>query len=162
MNLIEKMIRAAKLDTQFYEEVEREEETTREALIVVLIVGICSGVGTIGTGGAIGIVKGLISSIIGWLLWSVIIFLTAMLFNRRVGIGELLRCLGFAYSPHVLSILGVIPFVGYFIFPVVFVWGLTAFVIAVRQALDCETGRAILVVVLSSIPYIIIRLAFAI
>ena len=36
MNLIEKMIRAAKLESEFYEEVEKDEEATREALLVVL------------------------------------------------------------------------------------------------------------------------------
>ncbi|HWP91279.1 MAG TPA: YIP1 family protein [Thermodesulfobacteriota bacterium] len=160
MNLIEKMIRAAKLEAEFYEEVEKDEEATREALLVVLIVGICSAIGTLGTGDSVGILKGLISAIVGWVLWSAIIFLVAILLNRRVGISELLRCLGFAYSPHVLNILGLIPLVGFLVYAVVFFWGLAAFVVAVRQALDCETPRAIVVVILSSIPYVIIRFAF--
>ncbi|MBI2486678.1 MAG: hypothetical protein HYW01_06905 [Deltaproteobacteria bacterium] len=70
--------------------------------------------------------------------------------------------MGFAYSPHVLNLFGFIPIIGFLIFIAVFLWGLAAFVIAVRQALDCETGRAILIVILSSIPYLIIRLALAI
>jgi len=162
MDLVHKMIRAAELDIDFYEEVEKNEEATREALLVVLIVGVSSGIGTIGVSGSIGIIKGLISAVIGWILWSAIIFLTGVLFNRRVGMGELLRCLGFAYSPHVLNVLGIIPAIGFLISIVVFVWGVAAFVIAVRQALDCETGKAILIVVLSSIPYVVIRLALTI
>jgi len=159
MNLIEKMIRAAKLDVQLYEEVEKDPDATREAFLVVIIVGICSGIGTIGVEGA-GLIRGLISDVIGWLLWSGIIFLTAILLNRRLEIGELVRCLGFAYSPHALNLLGVIPIIGFLIFIAAFLWGLAAFVVAVKQALDCETGRAILIVILSSIPYLIIRLAF--
>ncbi len=162
MNLIRKMIRAARLDIKLYEEVEKDQEATRQAFLVVLIVGICSGIGAIGVSEGTGLIKGLISEVVGWLLWSGIIFLTAILLNRRLEIGELIRCLGFAYSPHTLNLLGVIPIIGSLIFIVVFLWGLAAFVIAVRQALDCETGRAILIVVLSSIPYLIIRLALAI
>lgn len=159
MDLVHKMIRAASLDVDFYEEIEKKEEATREALLVVLIVGVSSGIGTIGVAGSIGIIKGLISAVIGWILWSVVVFLTGVLFNRRVEMGELLRCLGFAYSPHVLNAVGIVPVVGFFILAVVFVWGLMAFVIAVRQALGCETGKAVLIVVLSSIPYVVIRLA---
>ena len=162
MDLIQKMIRAAKLDIQLYEEVEKDQEATGQAFLVVLIVGICSGIGTIGVAEGAGLIKGLISEVIGWLLWSGIIFLTAMLLNRRLEISELIRCLGFAYSPHVLNLFGVIPIIGFLIFIIVFLWGLAAFVIAVRQALDCETGRAILIVILSSIPYMIIRLALVI
>ncbi|MGH7889235.1 MAG: YIP1 family protein [Thermodesulfobacteriota bacterium] len=161
MHLIHKMIRAAKLDIQLYEEVEKDQDATREAFLVVIVAGICSGIGTIGLEGA-GLIRGLISDVIGWLLWSGIIFLTAILLDRRLEIGELVRCLGFAYSPHALNLLGVIPIIGFLIFIMAFLWGLATFVIAVRQVLDCETRRAILIVILSSIPYLIIRLAFTV
>ncbi len=161
MHLIYKMIRAAKLDIQLYEEVEKDQNATREAFLVVIVAGICSGIGTSGLEGA-GLIRGLISDVIGWLLWSGIIFLTAILLDRRLEIGELVRCLGFAYSPHALNLLGVIPIIGFLIFIAAFLWGLATFVIAVRQALDCETRRAILIVILSSIPYLIIRLAFTV
>lgn len=95
-------------------------------------------------------------------MWSGLIFLTAMLLNRRLELGELLRCLGFAYSPHALNLLGIVPILGFLIFAVAFLWGIAAFVVAVRQALDCETGLAILIVILSSIPYVITRLALVI
>ncbi|HEX9831239.1 MAG TPA: hypothetical protein VGA94_06080 [Thermodesulfobacteriota bacterium] len=50
MNLVQKMIRASMLDIQLYEEVEKDQEATRQAYLVVLIAGICSGVGTIEVG----------------------------------------------------------------------------------------------------------------
>jgi hypothetical protein len=162
MTLVQKMIRAARLDIELYEEVEKDQEATRQAFLVVLIAGICGGIGTMGVAEGTGLIKGLLSEVIGWLLWSGIIFLTAILLNRRLELGELVRCLGFAYSPHALNILGFIPIIGFLIFGVVFLWGLAAFVVAVRQALDCETGMALLIVILSSIPYVIIRLAIAI
>src|ERR1700751_3191670 len=107
MNLVNKMIRAAKLDAQLYEEVEKDTEATKEAFLVVLIGAICNGIGSVGIVGAKGLIIGLISGIIGWLLWSIIIFLIGVkIFKHTSDIGELLRCLGFAYSPSILSILG--------------------------------------------------------
>lgn len=161
MNLADKMIRAAKLDVQLYEEVEKDPEATKEAFLVVLIGAICNGIGSIGVLGAKGIIAGLISAIIGWVLWSIVIFLIGVkVFKHTSDMGELLRCLGFAYSPNAVSILGVIPVIGGIIRFVVFIWILVAFIVAVRQALDCGTGRAILVSVLGFIAFLIITAMF--
>lgn len=157
MRLLDRMIRAAKLEPELYEEVERDVEATKEALLVVLIVAVCNAIGTIGILGAKGIITGLIAGILGWILWSFVIFLIGVKgFKHTSDMGELLRCLGFAYSPLVLGVLGFIPVLGPIILIVASVWALVAFVIATRQALDCGTGRAILVAVLGFIVYWII------
>ena len=159
MSLVNKMIRAAKLDVLLYEEVEKDIEATKEAFLVVLIVGLCSVIGGVGFLGAKGIIIGIVSEIIGWLLWSTIIYLIGVkIFKHTSDMGELLRRLGFAFSPRVLSILDIIPVIGFIIFIITLIWTLLAFVIAARQALDCGTGRAILIVILGSIPYFIIHL----
>jgi len=75
MSLVNKMIRAAKLDAQLYEEVEKDIGATKEAFLVVLIGAICNGIGSVGMLEAKGIIAGLISGIIGWLLWSAVIYL---------------------------------------------------------------------------------------
>ena len=77
-------------------------------------------------------------------------------FKHTSDMGELLRCLGFAYSPLVLNILGIIPVLGPIVLIVASIWALIAFVVATRQALDCGTGRAILVAVLGFIVYWIV------
>jgi hypothetical protein len=78
--------------------------------------------------------------------------------------GQLARSLGFAQSPGVLRVFGVVPGVGGIIFLVVSVWMLVSMVIAVRQALDyTSTLRAIGVVLIGFIPYaILMSIAFAI
>jgi predicted amidophosphoribosyltransferase len=45
-NLFDRMIRAARLDASLYEEVERDETATTQALIVVIISSFCAGIGT--------------------------------------------------------------------------------------------------------------------
>jgi hypothetical protein len=57
-----------------------------------------------------------------------------------------LRTIGFATSPSVLRVLGVVGPLRGLVFLVTAVWGLVAVVIAVRQALDYRsTGRAVAV-----------------
>jgi hypothetical protein len=56
----------------------------------------------------------------------------------------------------VLLVLAFIPLLGGLLALVVWLWRLVAGVIAIRQALDFDTGRAILTAVLGIIPYAII------
>ncbi len=159
MELIDKMIRAAKLDVNLYEEVEKDPGATTQAFLVVLIVSICGGIGAIGFLGTKGIIMGIIRGIIGWVIWSALIFIVGVkIFKHTSDIGELLRCLGFAYSPGALNILAFIPIVGFIVLIITFIWILVTFVIAVRQALDVETGRAILVSIIGFAFYVIISL----
>jgi len=159
MELINKMIRAAKLDVTLYEEVEKDPGATTQAFLVVLIVAICGGIGAIGALGAKGIIMGIIGGIVGWVIWSALIFIVGVkIFKHTSDMGELLRCLGFAYSPGVLNILGFIPIVGFIVRIITFIWVLVTFVIAVRQALDVETGRAVLVSIIGFAFYVIISL----
>jgi len=52
---------------------------------------------------------------------------------------------------------GVVPFIGWLVTGVVGVWMLLAAVIAIRQALDFDTTRAILTAVTGFVPYVILR-----
>jgi len=77
--------------------------------------------------------------------------------------GQLARTLGFAQSPGIFRVLGLVPVVGIFIFSAASIWMLVAMVVAVRQALDyTSTRRAIAVVLLGFIPYALLTyMAFA-
>ena len=57
--------------------------------------------------------------------------------------GELLRTLGFAHAPGLLFVVGIVPFVGWVAKPIIGIWMLAAGVVAVRQALDFSTGKAL-------------------
>lgn len=171
MGLIDRMIRAAKLDASLYEEVEIDPAATNQALLVV-VASVCSGIGSgvrsllAGLGAVeltIGLVGGVVSTLVGWLIWSFITyFIGTRLFKgpkTEATYGELLRCIGFSDSPGVLAILGFIPLLGGLISLVVGIWTLIAMVIAVRQALDFTTGRAILTCI---VGWIVMFVMFAI
>lgn len=62
--------------------------------------------------------------------------------------GELLRTIGFAQSPGVLYVLAFIPLLGWLVRLVVAIWILVAGIIAICQALDFGTGKAIITALL--------------
>jgi hypothetical protein len=139
---------AALLHIDTYEEVEADHTATGQAAGVVALVAIAQAIGGAGEGG-FGIFAGVISALLGWLLWAGITYLIgAKLFGGTATWGELLRTIGFAQTPGVLYVLGLIPVLGGIIRFGVAIWVLIAGIIAIRQALDINTGKAILTAVL--------------
>ena len=173
MGILDRMIRAAKLDASLYEEVEKDVTATNQAILVVVIVSICTGIGGAiggqmagGIGGPVfGLIVGTIVALIGWFIWSFITyFIGTRLFKgpkTKATYGELLRCIGFSYSPGTLRILSFIPILGGIIVFIALIWSLIAMVIAVRQALDFSTGRAIATCIVGFIVLVIISAAVA-
>ena len=68
--MIKRMIGAAKLDIATYEEVEADTSATRQAMVVVVLVALATGIGTFGSGGPVGLVVGIIAGIGLWALWA--------------------------------------------------------------------------------------------
>lgn len=146
----DRMIRAAKLDVNLYEEVEADRSAMGQAMAVIVISSVAAGVGTIATIGLMGLVLGTIAALLGWFVWA---FLTYFIGTRllpepqtKSDYGELLRTIGFSSSPGVLRVLGIIPAIGGILNFLIGIWMLVAMVIAVRQALDYKsTWRAVAV-----------------
>jgi hypothetical protein len=142
-SLVERMIAAAKLDVQLYEEVEADADATSQAALVVGLVAVASAIGGAGEGAA-GFFGGLVAAFVGWLLWSGVTYLIGdKLLGGTATWGELLRTIGFAQSPGVFYALAFVPGLGGLVRLVVLVWLLVAGIVAIRQALDFSTGKAI-------------------
>ena len=144
----DRMIRAAKLDIDLYEEVEADTGAMGQAIGVVALSGIAAGIGSITQAGLIGIIAGTILAIIGWFVWAYLTYFIGTEFlaepQTSSNPGELLRTIGFSSSPGLIRILGIIPGLFGIVFVVAQIWMLVAMVIAVRQALDySSTLRAI-------------------
>ena len=166
-NLFNRMIRAARLDVSLYEEVEADKTAIRQALIVVLIYSICAGIGAglvdlpgIGVGSFFwSLFVGVLSALGFWLIWSLITyFIGTTLFKgpeTSATYGELLRTIGFAATPGIFMIFAFVPFVGWIISLAALVWMFIAMVIAVRQALDFTTGRAIGTCLVGGVIYLL-------
>ena len=164
----DRIIRAAKLDVHLYEEVEADKGARGQAMGVVILSSIAAGIGSIAIGGIGGILIGTILALIGWYIWA---YLTYFIGTKvlpepqtRADHGELLRTIGFASSPGLIRVLGIIPGLAGLVFLVASIWMLVAMVIAVRQALDYKsTLRAVGVCAIGwIIQAVIFALVFAI
>ena len=146
MTFVERMLGAAKLDPRAYEEIEADRTATRQALAVVVLAAVAGGIG-VGEG-VRGLVLGTVAGLVGWAIWAWLIYFIGTRWlpgpDTRADMGELLRTIGFATSPGILRVAGLVPLIGPIVFAVAAVWTLVAVVVAVRQALDYRsTGRAI-------------------
>jgi hypothetical protein len=162
----DRMLRAAKLDAELYEEVEADREATGQAMIVVILAALAAGIGTLGSGGVSGLVTGTVVSLISWVVWA---FLTYFIGTRLLpesqtsaDYGELLRTIGFASAPGLIRVLGIVPYLGAPLFLIAGVWMLVAMVIAVRQALDyTSTLRAVGVCLIGWLAQVVILILAA-
>ena len=145
---LDRIVRAAKLDVNLYEEVEADKGAMSQAMGVVVLSSIAAGIGSIGSMGIKGVIIGAITALFAWYVWAYITYFIGVKIlpepQTKADHGELLRTIGFSSSPGLLRILAIIPGIGGIIFMITSVWMLVAMVIAVRQALDYQsTLRAV-------------------
>ena len=162
-SIVERMIGAATLQVSTFEEVEADESATGEALAVVAMSSLAVGISTLSL---TGLIFGTLAALVGWVISAVIIFFvgTKLLPEPQTSsdIGEILRTTGFASSPGILRVVGVIPILGALLSFLIGIWMLVATVVAVRQALDYQsTGRAAVVCIIGFIIQFVIALFLA-
>jgi len=166
-NYINRMVRAAKLDVNLYEEVEADKGSMGQAMGVVVLSSIAAGIGSIGSIGVKGVIIGAITALFAWYVWAYLTyFIGAKLLpepQTKADHGELLRTIGFSSSPGLIRVLAIIPGISGIIFAIASIWMLVAMVIAVRQALDYQsTLRAVGVCMIGwVIQAIILAMLFA-
>jgi len=165
--MINRVVRAAMLDVNLYEEVEADTSLTQEALMVVILVSIAGGIGSFLAGifsgsigsALLGLILSVVLGVISYYIWAyVTYFVGTELFEGTADVGELLRTLGYASGLRVLSILAFIPCLGPLAGLVGAIWALVAGVIAVRQALDFDTTKAILTVIIGWVIVLIVTI----
>jgi hypothetical protein len=163
--LLDRMMRAARLDVNLFEEVEADLSATSQAATVVGIVALCGGLGNaigVAMGGSVGMavaafIGQIVFAFIGWIAWSYITYwIGTSMFKGQATPGELLRTVGFAQTPGVLNILGFIPFLGGIVAFAAGIWALIAGIIAIRQALDVTTGQAVITAIIGMIPMMLL------
>ena len=164
--MIGRMLGAARLNSDTFEEVERDSGAMIQAVLVVVIVAIASGIGGILSGDSSildGLLFGVIRGIVGWVVWALLALLVGTTIlksaNTEADWGQVARCTGFAQTPGILGVLVFIPVAGAIILVLSFFWQLAAMVVALRQSLDyTSTWRAFFVILISAIPAFIVIL----
>lgn len=158
-SLPRRMLRAARLDAQLYEEVEAERGAIGQALAVVALACAAGAVGTavrdIGLGGepfryaALRLALEVVEPLVLWLGGSLFAYMVGATFLRgpetQTDYREVLRTTGFAFTPGLLRGLVFVPPppLGLAFAVAADVWMLVCGIVAVRQALDFTTLRAV-------------------
>ncbi len=156
-----RMLRAALLHVDTYEEVEADPSSIGQATIVVLLASLASGVGfwLRAQSGEFVLIdtRPLAFQMVIVALEPLVIWLGASTFSYMVGATffrgpetetdfmEVLRTTGFAFTPACLALFSFVPpgHLGLGILAIARLWSLVATVVAVRQALDFTTWRAV-------------------
>lgn len=155
--LLRRMLRAALLDAHTFEEVEADRRSIGQALLVVLLA--CAAIGAAqawrasqaGLAGdrlAFQVLLSVLEPLALWIGGSAFAFMVGATFLRgpatQTDFAEVLRTTGFAFSPALLCGLGVVPApIGSGIGLLARAWTFAAVVVAIRQALDFDTKRAV-------------------
>ena len=160
-SFVNRIIRAAKLDSNLYEEVEADKSALGQAMAIVVFSSIAAGIGLYKTGGFSGIITGTMASLISWYVWAYLTYFIGTKFlpepQTQADLGELLRTIGFSSSPGLLRVFYIIPGIGVLLYLISSFWMLVAMIIAVRQALDYNsTLRAVGVCVIGYIIQIFV------
>lgn len=95
-------------------------------------------------------VQSLVSTFLGWLLWSVTTFVIGTrLFGGQATFAEMLRVIGFAQLPRLLEVFQFIPCLGDLLSLIGLVLALAAGFVGIRQGLDLSNGRTVVTILIS-------------
>ncbi len=176
-----------RLDTDVYEQVEHDQSATSQAAIIVFLTALLAAVSgffsaqdlneareTISTlegleefplldtfldfspGSAA--LQGFIGVFMSWILWSAITnFVGTRLFDGEATFGEMLRVLGFAQAPRLLTLFIFIPCLGGLLSIIGSVWAFICGFCACRQGLDLSSGKALFAIFISWIVVVLIN-----
>jgi hypothetical protein len=156
-----RMLRAALLHADAYEEIEADRSSLSQATFIVTLACAASALGfwlRLQTGHAlppdslpISLQLAVIffEPLVLWTVGSAFTFMVGASFFRgpetETDYAEVLRTTGFAFTPTIFASLAFLPpdALGLGILGIARIWTLVACVVAVRQALDFTTGRAV-------------------
>jgi hypothetical protein len=168
-SFLRRLIGAAVLRADAYEEVEADRHANGQAVLVVVCSSVAAGLGARGLGArdAGDVVFFAALALMTWAAWASVVYQIGVRIlpgaHTRADIGELLRTTAFATAPGLIRIVGVVPALTIPSFAIAALWMLAAMVVAVRQALDyTSTRRALAVCALGWVLAITLAVLFGV
>jgi hypothetical protein len=165
MTFPQRAIGAARLEVPVFEEIEADRAATGQALIVVVASSLAAGIGLTSSLYNAPVLHRVMLALLLWVFWAISTYIVGVYVmpesQTSTSVGELLRTIGFAASPGILRILGMVPGIGGLIYIISTVWMLVAMVVAIRQALDYKsTARAVVVCAITGMIGVIMAALF--
>jgi Yip1 domain len=161
MTFGERVIGALKLDPNTFEDIERDQTAMGQAIGVIVLAAVSSGLGNIWWGGITHIFTGILTSLIGYVFWAVVIWLVGTKVMpdpaTKADFPETFRVIAFAAAPMVLGFVTIIPLLGWLILFVLWLWSIAAMVVAVKAVLDyTDTFKAVIVVIIGFVVNLVV------
>ena len=160
--MIDRIPRIIKLDFSVFDEIEADPAATVQAAIIVVVVSLLSGIGTglradAPRGFTAAFFMSFISGLVGWVVWAAVThYVGKALYQSGAKLESMLRVLGYASAPRVLGILDFIPCFGALAGLAGLLLSLGAGIMAIAEALEVDTGQAIVVAVAGWIALFIV------
>jgi hypothetical protein len=161
MTFGERVIGALKLDPNTFEDIERDPTAMGQAVGVIVLAAVSTGIGNIWWGGISGIVFQIIINLIAYAFWAVVVWLVGTKVMpdpaTKAAFPETFRVIAFAAAPMVLGAVTIIPLLGWLLLFVLWLWSIAAMVIAVKAVLDyTDTFKAVIVVVIGFVVNLVV------
>ena len=147
-SFLARFLGALRLDASVFEEVEHDAGALPQSAGVVAIAGLARGIQVLPEQGWIDAVASGIAAFVMWFaVATAVTVIGVRILHGSSSFGELLRTLGFAAAPLVLLALCTLPLgvISTALSALVHAVAIGALVLAVRQALDTNTTRALIV-----------------
>jgi len=157
-----RLLSAVRLDASVYDEVEHDPRALPQAAAVVGLAALTTALGALGMLGLRGLLAGVVLAGVSWAVWTTIVWAIGVkLLHHTSDFEELLRTLGFVAAPQLLWLLAIVPWplLHGLLAVVIGIMTLVSFFLAVRQALDIGSGRALLVSLLAVGSYLVLGVA---
>ena len=164
MTFGQRVVGALKLNANTFEDIERDPTAIRQAVGIIALAALASNLGQIWRLGFGSMLIGVCSSLIGYMLWAVVVWLAGTKLMpdpaTKADFPETFRTIAFAASPGLIGVVTIIPLLGWLLMllltPVILIWSLAAMVVAVRQVLDySDTFKAVVVVLIGFVVYLV-------
>jgi hypothetical protein len=149
--MVDRIMRAIRLDPTLYREVADNPAYTQEAIIIAVVVTIISALYTlIFVGFTTFLVEVLSGLLLGWILWALVAYFVGQkFFKGRSAPMEMIRTLAYAGIPRIFFI---IPCFGWIIAVILIA---VAGVIAIRESMEFDTRSAIITAVVGLLVFIV-------
>ena len=165
-----RVVGALKLDANTFEDIERDPTAMGQAVGIIALAALASNLGQIWRLGFGVMLIGVCSSLVGYVIWSVVVWLAGTKLMpdpaTKADFPETFRTIAFAAAPGLIGVVTIIPFLGWLLMliltPVILIWSMAAMVVAVRSVLDySETFRAVIVVLIGFVVYLVFWMTIA-
>jgi hypothetical protein len=170
MTFGERVVGALKLDANTFEDIERDPTAMGQAVGIIALAALASNLGQIWRLGFGVMLVGVCSSLVGYVIWSVVVWLAGTKLMpdpaTKADFPETFRTIAFAAAPGLIGVVTIIPFLGWLLMliltPVILIWSIAAMVVAVRSVLDySETFKAVIVVLIGFVVYLVFWMTIA-